>query len=74
MIGEMLVVCEALLGAALLLAWAAVEVIGYVGFVLYLALKRGWIAFAAPPRPKRDVRWGTAVRAAGLSAGRQQPA
>jgi hypothetical protein len=70
MIDEVLVVGEVLLGAVLLLAWTAIEVIGYVGLVFHVALKRGWIAFATPPPPQ--ARWGKTVRAAGLRARRQQ--
>ena len=74
MIGTFLSVCEALIAAALFLVWVAIEVIGYGGLVFYIAAKWRWITFTAPPRPPRDHRWGTSVRAAGLSARRQQPA
>ena len=58
-----------LLGAALLILWIAIEVIGYGGMLVCAAISRGWLVL--PPdsptiRKSRDVRWGVAVRAAGL--------
>jgi hypothetical protein len=58
----------ALLGAALLVVWMAIEVIGYGGALFCIALRRGWIVLPSGPRVRkaRDIRWGVAVRAAGL--------
>ena len=58
-----------LLGAALLVLWIAIEVIGYGGMLVCIAIRRGWIVLpsgSATSRKARDVRWGVAVRAAGL--------
>ena len=56
-----------LLGAALLILWIAIEVIGFVGTAVCIAMRRGWIVLPSPTtRKARDVRWGVAVRAAGL--------
>ena len=58
------------LGAALLILWIAIEVIGYGGVLFCIALRRGWIVLASGStavRKTRDVRrWGVVVRAAGL--------
>ena len=56
------------LGAALLALWMAIEAIGYGGLLFCIALRRGWIVLAPRPaaRRSRDIRWGVAVRAAGL--------
>ena len=63
---EVAVMCEVLLGAVLLLAWTAFEPMGYGGLLFYVARSRGWLTQFAPAKPRRDMRWGTAVRAAGL--------
>jgi len=58
-----------LLGAALLILWIAIEVIGYGGILVCLAIRHGWIVLPSGStriRKSRDVRWGVAVRAAGL--------
>lgn len=57
-----------LLGAALLILWMAIEAIGYGGLLFCAALRRGWIVLpsAKAVRKARDIRWGVAVRAAGL--------
>ena len=58
-----------LLGAALLILWIAIEVIGFGGMLVCLAMRRGWIVLpsgSTRTRKSRDVRWGVAVRAAGL--------
>jgi hypothetical protein len=59
----------ALLGAALLILWMAIEVIGYGGMLVCIAIRRGWIVLPSAStriRKTRDVRWGVAVRAAGM--------
>jgi len=63
---EAIVVCEMLLGMVLLLVWIALELIGYGGVLFYIARSRGWFTLVAPAKPRRDVRWGVTVRAAGL--------
>ena len=57
-----------LLGAAILVLWAAIEVVGYGGLVICVALRRGWLVLPSrsTSRKARDVRWGVAVRMAGL--------
>jgi hypothetical protein len=62
---EAVVVCEMLLGAALLVLWTAIEVIGYGGLLLKLIRSQRWLV-VAPAKPAREIRWGTTVRAAGL--------
>ena len=65
-------VCEALLGAVLLLLWMAIEVIGYVGLLFFIVRRQRWLVVSAASKPARDIRWGTTVRAAGLRARRLQ--
>ena len=60
--------CEVLLGAVLLLLWTAFEVIGYGGLLFYIVRHQRWLVVSAAPKPARDIRWGTTVRAAGLRA------
>jgi hypothetical protein len=67
------VVCEMLLGAALLLLWVAVELIGYGGLLFYTARSQRWFVELTRSKPARDDRWGTTVRAAGLRSRRLQP-
>ena len=58
-----------LVGAVLLALWLAIEVIGYGGMLVCIAILRGWIVPASGSRSirkARDVRWGVVVRAAGL--------
>jgi hypothetical protein len=71
---ELLVVCEVLLGAVLLLLWTAFEVIGYGGLLFYIVRHQRWlvVSVSAAPKPARDIRWGATVRAAGLRARRLQ--
>ena len=69
---EAVFVCEALLGAVILVLWTAVEVIGYGGLLVYIVRRQRWFAVAVAPKPARDIRWGTTVRAAGLRARRLQ--
>lgn len=66
MAAEAAVVCEALLGAALLLLWVAIELIGYGGLLFYIVRRQQWFVVVPPSKPARDVRWGITVRAAGL--------
>jgi hypothetical protein len=66
MAAEAAVVCEVLVGAALLLLWAAIELIGYGGVLFHIVRRRHRFVVVAPSKPARDVRWGTTVRAAGL--------
>ena len=73
-VGEIVVACEVALGAVLLIAWAAIEVIGFGGLLFRVALNQRWIVLQRPVKPKRDIRWGTAVRAAGLRTRRPQTA
>jgi hypothetical protein len=63
---EAAVVCEVLCGAALLLAWVAIEVIGYSGMAIQVLRRQRWFPMPARRQPVRDVRWGVTVRAAGL--------
>ena len=63
---------EALLGAVLLVLWTAIEVIGYGGRLFYIVRHQRWFVVSAAPKPARDIRWGTTVRAAGLRARRLQ--
>ena len=63
---EAAVVCEVLLGAGLLLLWAAFEVIGYGGMLFYILRSQRWFVLSAPSKPARDIRWGIAVRAEGF--------
>jgi hypothetical protein len=67
---EVVVACEMALGAALVLVWVAIEAIGYGGLLYRLALNQRWVVLRKPPKPARDIRWGTAVRAAGLQTRR----
>jgi hypothetical protein len=71
---EVVVTFEVVLGAALLLAWAAVEIIGYAGVLWRAAANQQWVAVRRPVKPAHDIRWGTAVRAAGFRAQRRQHA
>ena len=63
---EAVVVCEMLLGAALLVLWTAIEVIGYGGLLITIVRSQHWLVVVAPAKPAREIRWGTTVRAAGL--------
>ena len=65
-------VCEVVLGAVLLLLWAAFEVIGCGGLLFHIVRRQRWLVVSAAPKPARDIRWGTTVRAAGLRARRLQ--
>jgi len=65
-IGEVALVCELALGAALVLLWAAIEVIGYGGIALAILRRQRWVTFSSRPRPARDIKWGATVRAAGI--------
>jgi hypothetical protein len=65
-------VCEALLGAVILVLWTAIEVIGYGGLLVYIVRCQRWLVVSSAPKPARDIRWGTTVRAAGLRARRLQ--
>ena len=69
---EAFLVCEVLLGAVILVLWTAVEVIGYGGVLFYILRRQRWLGVSAAPKPARDIRWGTTVRAAGLRACRLQ--
>ena len=69
---EAVLVCEVLLGALILVLWTAIEVIGYGGLLFYLVRRQRWLVLSAAPKPSRDIRWGTTVRAAGLRARRLQ--
>ena len=69
---EVAFVCEVLLGAVLLLLWTAFEVIGYGGLLFYIVRHQRWLVVSTAAKPARDIRWGTAVRAAGLRARRLQ--
>jgi hypothetical protein len=64
--GEAAVVCELLLGAVLLLVWVAIEVVGYGGFAIAVLRNQRWLTLASASRPARDIKWGAAVRAAGM--------
>ena len=63
-------VCEVLLGAVILVLWTAFEVVGYGGLLFYIVRHQRWFVVSAAPKPARDIRWGTTVRAAGLRARR----
>ena len=65
-IGEAARICELALGAAVLLLWAAIEVIGYGGIALAILRRQRWVTFTWRPRRARDIKWGATVRAAGL--------
>jgi hypothetical protein len=65
-IGEIAVICELALGAALLLVWVAIEVIGYGGLAIVALRRQRWVSFASRPKPARDIKWGATVRAAGI--------
>jgi len=65
-IGEVALICEVALGAALVLLWAAIEVIGYGGIALAFMRRQQWVTFTWRARPARDIKWGSTVRAAGL--------
>jgi hypothetical protein len=69
---EVAVICEVLFGAVLLLAWAAFELIGYGGLLFSVARRRGWFTLFAAAKPRRDIRWGIAIRAEGLRSRRLQ--
>ena len=69
---EAVLVCEVLLGAVILVLWTAIEVIGYGGLLVHIVRKQRWLVVSAAPKPARDIRWGTTVRAAGLRARRLQ--
>jgi hypothetical protein len=65
-VGEAAVVCELLLGAALLLLWVAIEVVGYCGLAVAFLRSQRWLTLASTTRPARDIKWGATVRAAGM--------
>jgi hypothetical protein len=65
-------VCEALLGAVILVLWTLIGVIGYGGLLVYIVRRQRWLVVSSAPKPARDIRWGTTVRAAGLRARRLQ--
>jgi hypothetical protein len=65
-LGEAIVVCELLLGAVLILAWVAIEVLGYCGLAIAILRNQRWLTLASTPKPARDIKWGATVRAAGL--------
>jgi hypothetical protein len=65
-IGEVAVICELALGAALLLLWVAIEVIGYGGLAIMVLRRQRWLSLASRPKPARDIKWGATVRAAGI--------
>ena len=66
-LGEIAVACELLLGAALLLLWVAIEVVGYCGLALAIVRSQRWLTLAAPrTKPAKDIKWGATVRAAGM--------
>ena len=69
---EAVFVCEALLGAVILVLWTAIEVIAYGGLLFYIVRRQRWFVVSAAPKPARDIRWGTTVRAEGLRARRLQ--
>jgi len=69
---EAAVIGEALLGAALLLVWTAIEIIGYGGLLIVIVRRQRWLVVSAAPKPARDIRWGATVRAAGLRSRRLQ--
>jgi hypothetical protein len=65
-IGHAALIGEMALGAALLLLWVAIEVIGYGGVAIMLLRRQRWLTFTSRPKPARDIRWGSTVRAAGI--------
>jgi hypothetical protein len=65
-IGEAALICEVALGAALLLLWAAIEVIGYGGVAIAILRRQRWLTLSSQPKPARDIKWGASVRAAGM--------
>jgi hypothetical protein len=68
---EVALVCEVLLGAVLLLLWAALEVIGDGGLLISIVRCQRWfVVVPAPSKPARDVRWGTTGPCRGASASR----
>ena len=69
---EAVFVCEALLGAVILVLWTAIEVLGYGGLLVCIVRRQRWFAVSVAPKPAGDIRWGTTVRAAGLRARRLQ--
>jgi hypothetical protein len=71
-IGEAALIGEVALGAALLLLWAAIEVIGYGGLAIAILRRQRWMTLASQPKPARDIKWGASVRAAGLRSQRLQ--
>jgi hypothetical protein len=72
-IGHAALIGEIALGAALLLLWVAIEVIGYGGVAILLLRQQRWLTFASRPKPARDIKWGATVRAAGLRRVRVAP-
>jgi hypothetical protein len=72
MAAEAAAVCEVLLGAALLLFWVAIELIGHGGLLFWTVRSQRWFVVLTLSQPARDERWGTAVRAAGLRSRRLQ--
>ena len=44
----------------------------YGGLMFYIVRRQCWFVVSAAPKPARDIRWGTTVRAAGLRARRLQ--
>jgi hypothetical protein len=65
-VGEAVFLGEVALGAVILLLWCAIEAIGFGGWLLQIALNQRWIVLQRPVKPARDIKWGTAVRAAGF--------
>ena len=65
-IGAAALICELALGAAVLLLWTAIEVIGYGGIALAIVRRQRWVTFTPRPRRARDIKWGSTVRAAGM--------
>jgi hypothetical protein len=71
MMSELIVVAEVMVSAVLLLGWAAVEVVGYVTLLVHNIKNQRWLLIQRSVAPAREIRWGTAVRAAGLHGRRQ---
>jgi hypothetical protein len=69
-LGHAALIGEIALGAALLLVWVVIEVIGYGGAAIMLLRRQRWLTFASRPRPARDIKWGATVRAAGIRSQR----
>ena len=46
---EAAVIGEALLGAALLLVWTAIEIIGYGGLLIVIVRRQRWLVVSAAP-------------------------